>query len=129
MASRGARGVAAPACVGWRAFSLYEEGVEAELRALADGDAVVDQGSSAEAATVCQVGVVGLEDPVLHRVALDDGAGVECAVVADGHQRAFGDGASVVEEAPAGADAEQAPDRPLNGVPLNMPASGAISFQ
>ena len=58
-------------------------------------------------------GVVGLEDAVLHRVAVDDRARVERAVVADRDQRALGDAAAVVERAAADADADQAPDHAL----------------
>src|SRR3712207_8942007 len=51
-------------------------------------------------APVAETGDVGAEGPVLHGVALQDAARVEHAVVPEGHQRALGYRAAVVEESP-----------------------------
>src|SRR5664279_2132017 len=102
--------VAAPSGVRCQRLALHEKGVGLQQRALAHRHAVVDERADAERAPGPDHSVIGLEDAVFHRVALDNRSGVERAVVADGHQRALRNGAAVVEDPSAQPDADEAPD-------------------
>ncbi|GAA3030798.1 hypothetical protein GCM10020000_04490 [Streptomyces olivoverticillatus] len=96
--------------VGWYAFALHEEGVGVQTSRVAEDDPVVDEGAGADGAVVADGDVAGLEDAVLQGVGLEGAARVEGAVVADAGEGALDDAASVVEDPAADAYAEQAPD-------------------
>jgi hypothetical protein len=74
----------------------------------------VDEGLDAHGAAVAEGDVVGLEDPLLHRVALDRSARVEGAVGAEGDEGPLRDVAAVVEQPRPDAHAEEPPHQALH---------------
>src|SRR5690348_16999701 len=88
-------GVAAPPGAGGNFGALHQERVGLEPHTLADLHAVMDERAHPERGACSEGAAVGLERAVFLGVALDDGARIERAAVADGDEAALGERAAV----------------------------------